>query len=68
VRIREPSADKRCETDDASLYTLTPSMPPTSSSWNNKLDKPSTHKETDKEIINGSPRRKPLVGAKLLVS
>jgi hypothetical protein len=51
MRIRESLANKRCETDDASLYTLTPSIPPTSSSCNNKLDKPSAHKETDKEIM-----------------
>jgi hypothetical protein len=43
MRIRESSANIRCETDGAFLHTLTPSMPPTSS-YDNKLDKPSAHK------------------------
>jgi hypothetical protein len=41
MRIRESSANKRCETDGAFLHTLTLSMPPTSSSYNNKLESPS---------------------------
>jgi hypothetical protein len=44
MRIRESSANKRCKTDGAFMHTLTLSMPPTSSSYNNKLDKPSAHK------------------------
>jgi hypothetical protein len=44
MRIRESSANSRCETDGAFLHTLTPSMPPTSSSYNKRLDRPSAHK------------------------
>jgi hypothetical protein len=43
MRIRESSANRRCETDGAFLHTLTLSMPPTSSSCNKRLDKPSAH-------------------------
>jgi hypothetical protein len=43
MRIREAPGKKRCETDDAFSHTLTPSMPPTSSSYSQRLDKPSAH-------------------------
>jgi hypothetical protein len=45
MRIRESSANKRCETDGAFLHTLTLSMPPTSSSYNNKLESPSAQRK-----------------------
>jgi hypothetical protein len=44
MRIRESSAKRRCETDGAFLHTLTPSMPPTSSSYSKRLDNPSAHR------------------------
>jgi hypothetical protein len=67
MRIRESSANKRCETDGAFLHTLTPSMPPTSSSYNKRPDNPSA------QIRNiygdrGSPSRSPLVGTNISVS
>jgi hypothetical protein len=43
MRIRELSAKRKCETDGAFLHTLSPSRPPTSSSYNKRLDKPSAH-------------------------
>jgi hypothetical protein len=54
MRIRESSAKSRCETDGAFLHTLNPAMPPTFSSYINKLDNPSAHKR-NKYGERGSP-------------
>jgi hypothetical protein len=43
MRIRKSSAKNRRETDGAFLHTLIPSMPPTYSSYNKRLDNPSVH-------------------------
>jgi hypothetical protein len=65
MRIRESSADSRCETDGVFLYTLTASVSPTSSSYNNKLDNPSADRR-NKYRDNRSPCRSPLEGGKHL--
>jgi hypothetical protein len=67
MRIRESSAKSKCETDGAFLHTLTPSMPPTSSSYNKRLDNPSAHNK-NKYGDRGSPCRRPLVGVNMSVS
>jgi hypothetical protein len=54
MSIRESSTKRRCEIDGAFLHTLTPSMPPTSSSYSRKLDKPSAHRRK-KYGERGSP-------------
>ena len=67
MRIRESSANKRCETDGAFLHTLTPSLPPASSSNYSILDRPSAHKR-NKNVDKGSPCWRPLVGVTPSVS
>lgn len=41
IKINESSAIRRCDTEGASLHILTPNKFPDSSSYNNRLDRPS---------------------------
>jgi hypothetical protein len=45
MRIREPSTKSKCEIDGVFLHTLIPLVPPTSSSCNKRLERPSAHKK-----------------------
>jgi hypothetical protein len=67
MSIRESSAKKICKTGGAFLHTLTPSTPPTYSSYSRRLDKPSAHRG-NKYGERGSPFRRPLVGVNIAVS